>query len=1325
MPSNWLVFDRIRALTRQHRIYRFERVFQDQSNLDRVSAGGDFLDTNSQATILDQTNLQINRLERYKDVEMMDQMGEISLALDLYADEACLTGDTRIPLLDGSCPTIADLAALGPDHEFWVYSFEQKTGKYVPALAKGARVSGKNVPIIKVVLDDGSSIRCTSDHLFMMRNGEFREAGTLNPGDSLKPLYKKKPEVIRHNESLDNSLGVVDVECDNHKVVGVQPDGVASEVYDIEVPEYHCFAAGTESSWVIVHNSLVDPERKHTLVIRARNRRLKRELEELFFNTLQWDTYCRPSVRYLCKYGDMPFEVVLDTNRSSVASLKFMNVYNFTRVETRYGDLIGFFYMDSIWPRPQFLHPWQVMHLRLTSFENLYHPYGRCLNLRTPILVSGGYRELRDLRRGDTVYSFDGLAPRPTTVVDTICSGYKPGITITTKYRQLMVSEDHPILAVMGGDGGRLFRRYVPAKHIVPGSKIIVHDPEFDDTNSYMAEEVTRHESAGRLEVGDIQVSSGLHNFNANGVIVHNSILDGGRKAFKQLRLMEDAALIYRICVRGDTLVWTPTGHTPIKDLKIGDEVYCLKDGHPKITKVVDWQCNGKDVIYRVYSQHREIFCNATHPILVETSYSNKRDKDRPARLEYVDVKDLIVKRNGVAKHHRFILPQVEHRDYVSMQRVAKDGNMPAVFDEQFARWFGFMIGDGFVSERPNSRGSIVRQIGFACGDDEITNEFYKSLFSAYRPDVRLSSTSDRLGCYFVYSKPFCEFMLLNGFIPGAKNKRIPAWVFQSPRSVQEAFIDGYVDADGHRRIFEGGKTEACEIDCCNEMLLRDLKELCHRLGWDVGLVRKHERTGGHEVELGRKMPDNISWSLYFTKTQLPVPKYVVRAGERCSDTSEAILGVEEVGEDLVYDITIEDECHNMLIQGCVTAQTRAPEKRKFTIPVGMIPPKEVPEYMQMIARTFKRQRFYNPTTGSFDERYSPLIQEDDFFLPRRPDGTGPDIDVLPGGENVDKIADIEYFKKKMIAPTKIPFARVGIGEGGGEASEKSLSQSHSEFAKAVQWVQREVATGLTKVAIIHLALRGYSVEDLKGFEIALTATSAMEELYRIETWQTRTGVMTDLKALGWFPKEWIVTHFTDLSPDEIEELKDMEIEATSDMGGGGGGGGGGLDIPAAEPAAPAEPASDPLADGAEMMGMQQENTLPGYDWGAEKRLLLEFKKDNDRVGVKNILQKWAERLGKPSSAEDHQFRSGFQHILETKELDGLSKSQPRFEDDSGIHDPAHDPGLLVEWSVDKNIRDEVIREVYDVITAGESRFPVSRDDEITENDLPTAVSDL
>ena len=637
MPSQWLIFDRIRALAKQHRIYQAERVFQDQYALDKLTAGGEFLDANMQSAILDQTNLQINRMTRYADYEQMDLTGEVSLALDLYADEA----------------------------------------------------------------------------------------------------------------------------------------------------------------------SLVDPERKHTLIIRARNRRLKRELEDLFYNTLLWDTYCRPAIRYLCKFGDLPFEVVLSQNRDSVASLRFMNVYNFTRIETRYGDLVGFFYQDLIYPRPQFMHPWQVMHLRLTSFENVFHPYGR-------------------------------------------------------------------------------------------------------------------------------------------------SILDGGRKAFKQLRLMEDAALIYRI--------------------------------------------------------------------------------------------------------------------------------------------------------------------------------------------------------------------------------------------------------------------------------------------------------------------------------------------------------------------------------------TRAPEKRKFTVPVGLIPPKEVPEYMAMIARNFKRQRFYNPSTGTFDERYSPLIQEDDFFLPRRPDGTGPDIDTLPGAENLDQIADIEYFKKKMIAPTKIPFERVGIGEGAGGSSEKSLSQSHSEFAKAVQWVQREVATGLKKVAIIHLALRGYPVEDLMGFDIALTATSAMEELYRIETWQTRVSVMADLKDLGWFPKEWIVTHFTDLSPDEIEELKDME--QTESQGGPGGGMPGGLDVPEeggedgldgmAAPDMP-PPEGQGENEGAELM-QQPGISEDGFDLAAGRRVLQQLIQDGKRREVRALIERWAARRGSSMSAEEVTFHSGFKNLLESKEFDGLSSNAPA-GNSGDIYDPNRDQGLIVEWSVDPEERDSAIREVYTVLTDGKIETP-NESNEITQADV-------
>lgn len=646
MPSNWLVFDRIRAFTRQNRIFQFERNAKNQSELDKI-VDGDFLDSGNISSILDQTNLQINRLERYKDYEQMDQVGEISLALDLFSDES----------------------------------------------------------------------------------------------------------------------------------------------------------------------ALVDPERKHTLIIRAKTRRIKRELEDLFYNILQWDTHCRPTARYLCKYGDAPFEIVLDANRTSVAALRFMSVYNFTRIETKYGDLVGFYYMDQINPKPQFLHPWQVMHLRLTSFECLYAPYGR-------------------------------------------------------------------------------------------------------------------------------------------------SVIDGGRKAAKQLRLIEDAALIYRL--------------------------------------------------------------------------------------------------------------------------------------------------------------------------------------------------------------------------------------------------------------------------------------------------------------------------------------------------------------------------------------TNAPERRKYTIPVGNIPAHEVPEYLQSIVRNFKRQRFYNPTTGTFDERYSPMIADDNIVLPRRPDGTGPDVELMQGGENVDKIADIEYFKKKMIAPTKIPFSRVGIGDGAGEASEKSLSQSSSEFAKSVQWVQREIATGLTKVAIVHLALRGFKVDDLKGFEIALTSTSAMEELYRIETWQTRASVMAELKDLGWFPKEWIVTHFTDLSPDEIEELKEMESEANNvsdDSGGGGGGLGsiGDLDGIGDTGDQPDEEEDiDILSD----INQQPDSAmgsppLEGYDVAAEKRVLNEQLRFEIMEKKRLLIERWMARQGKSDLGEEQGYNNGFDYFISTKELDGLTKGYKSdkilSENINGVevYNPNDEAGLLVEWSVSEKDRREAMEEVLAIIMEDQKREPNLDSTEITENDLP------
>ena len=102
----------------------------------------------------------------------------------------CLSGDTFIPLLDGTEKTISELNQIYGKNDFFVYSCT-KNGKIVPGKAHSLRKTGDHKKIVKVILDNGKFIKCTPDHLFLMRDGAYKEAKDLNKNDSLMPLYRK------------------------------------------------------------------------------------------------------------------------------------------------------------------------------------------------------------------------------------------------------------------------------------------------------------------------------------------------------------------------------------------------------------------------------------------------------------------------------------------------------------------------------------------------------------------------------------------------------------------------------------------------------------------------------------------------------------------------------------------------------------------------------------------------------------------------------------------------------------------------------------------------------------------------------------------------------------------------------------------------------------------------------------------------------------------------------------------------------------------------------------------------------------------------------
>ncbi len=199
----------------------------------------------------------------------------------------CLTGDTKISLLDGREVPIIDLVQEYNDgKENWVYSVDQKTLKIKPGKIEWAAQTSPLRQVWKVILDSGESFRATATHPCMMRDGTYRPVADLRVGDGLMPLYRKvsskeiKDELegyemiqepstgvwnythrvvksanswasVRHHKDSDVSKTTSII---NHKIIAIEYAG-EEPVYDITVGEWHNFAL---TVGIFVHNSIQD-----------------------------------------------------------------------------------------------------------------------------------------------------------------------------------------------------------------------------------------------------------------------------------------------------------------------------------------------------------------------------------------------------------------------------------------------------------------------------------------------------------------------------------------------------------------------------------------------------------------------------------------------------------------------------------------------------------------------------------------------------------------------------------------------------------------------------------------------------------------------------------------------------------------------------------------------------------------------------------------------------------------------------------------------------------------------------------------------------------
>ncbi|MCC6049120.1 MAG: hypothetical protein LM580_00335 [Thermofilum sp.] len=164
------------------------------------------------------------------------------------------------------------------------------------------------------------------------------------------------------------------------------------------------------------------------------------------------------------------------------------------------------------------------------------------------------------------------------------------------------------------------------------------------------------------------------------------------------------------------------------------------------------------------------------------------------------------------------------------------------ILDEDTAWMIGFYVGDGSVFE--NRKGGCVR---FYPASGEHVARLVR-VIERYggRPMVYKYGNSYMVVWYNTAVKRF----LAEHFGDRAYNRHIPDFVLlHKDERVLRAFLQGYLDADGHRYGSRGQRYEAVTV---SKVLALQLQLLCFRLGYVCSITPKSEPQAGYTGEAYR-----------------------------------------------------------------------------------------------------------------------------------------------------------------------------------------------------------------------------------------------------------------------------------------------------------------------------------------------------------------------------------------------------------------------------------------------------------------------------------------
>ena len=232
----------------------------------------------------------------------------------------------------------------------------------------------------------------------------------------------------------------------------------------------------------------------------------------------------------------------------------------------------------------------------------------------------------------------------------------------------------------------------------------------------------------------------------------------------------------------------------------------------------------------------------------------------------------------------------------------------------------------------------------------------------------------------------------------------------------------------------------------------------------------------------------------------------------------------------------------------------RAPERRIFYIDVGSLPRGKADQYMKDIMTKYRNKLVYDASTGQIKDDRKHMSMLEDFWLPRRENGRGTQIETLPGGDNLGQIDDVVYFQKRLYRSLNVPVNRLEQEAQFSLGRSTEISRDEVKFQKFIDRLRRRFGSVFLGILKKQLILKGIiTAQDWEEWKddiyVDYIKDNHFAELKDAEILQNRVGLMNEVtQYVGeYFSKDWVMRNVLMFSDDDIEKMqKDIDKEISA-----------------------------------------------------------------------------------------------------------------------------------------------------------------------------------